>query len=655
MKPIITTLITYLLFTTTLQSQTTVLLNGMDKSVYIKTDTADKGFNYLIIRLPQTDFSKTRLIINKNNRLAFIKEASDKDSGFIQLLAKDINAGEIKLTFKDKKIVSIGERLSPYLEDLLTGKDTILVTLNAKDNFKAPISFIQANKTESQQNNAFKSKLCIQYKKDTTINGLPDFSFLCNQSDIDNKCDCGTLVKNNYENIYLPPCFDKKGNALSVRHQLLYDASQKDGLRKVFLFDIEKSSKKINTNCTAIKDSKFQVASIQEKLKPKVGQLLAISVIAHKDSIIVIDSNYVNYFLDSADAVAKAFTSAVKKQTETIDSLTTDSLRPEKAKPEKQRSLKVIEGAITLNGDIIYYNNLNKNGDFIQEKYYKDLLCMQLKIAEFFNLGSIPNSGSALATGIEQKIMQEKPDSMHYAQICRILSSIAEQYEIALNRTSNYRIFSQVLQVPNADEINFGIRTKNSEKPLYRHNFLIKGGWKIDFSSGVLMSGLNNVDYVRKSVRLTYRTDSASAAVRDTTGQTIDVNNNKMNYNIAFLAHLYKRSGNYFNYGLATGVTFNNSEFMMMLGGSAMFRMGNGRLAFVGGLAFGRQKVLDANQAQYQFSTAKFDESKVYTLNATSPQNRVPRFFEETNITTYEKLKSSWFAGITYNFAGIKL
>ena len=84
-----------------------------------------------------------------------------------------------------------------------------------------------------------------------------------------------------------------------------------------------------------------------------------------------------------------------------------------------------------------------------------------------------------------------------------------------------------------------------------------------------------------------------------------------------------------------------------------MFRMGNGRLSFIAGGAVGKQKQLDANQQQYNIKSADLTSNNIYIQNDIN--NRLPRFFAETNIQTYDKLKLSWFAGITYNFAGLNL
>lgn len=671
MKPFLTTLFVLGLCVNITIGQTTILIKAFDKSIYIKEDTTNKEFNYIVIHLPPKNFSEISIEINRTLKISFSGIPDKRFKGNIDLLAKDIFDGKIILKFKEKKLIAIGDRLSNYLNDLLTGKDTIIIKqIQDSDSILVNIPFVHLAKPTAEESSSTSKpslKFCEKQIMDTLIDGLNDTSFLCGKLNLNDSCKCGIPIRNQFENIYLPPCIDKNGNALSVNNQVFYDASQKDGLRKAFLFDIDRidtrkgflffkgkgKSDRYNDLCISSDFQNFEFASIKKKIRPSVDKLLAVTVIAHKDSVIVVDSNFVNYFLDSADAVQKAF-SGLGAKTKTMPS-PPDSNKGVVDENLKEKSIQYLKGSITLNGDLIGFNNQYKDGNFIQDLYYKELICMLLKVTQFFKISTIPINGASLIVSIEERLLENKLDSKFYAQACRILKSVMEQYDIALNRESNYRIFSQVLQVPNADEINIGIRTKNTKNYIYGHRFLIKGGWKIDFSTGVLVNGLNSEEYIPKSVRLTYRTDTTSAGViRDTTGQAITINNNKLNYSIGFLAHIYPRSGGYVNIGAVTGVTFNNSQFMMMLGGSVMFRMGNNRLAFVGGLALGSHKKLDENQSQYLIQGSRYDNSVIYSLNSDNLNERIPRFFNETNVNTYDELKNSWFAGITYNFASFK-
>jgi len=608
-----------------------------------------KGFKTIVVNLPERNFSSFIISINKK---IFAFDCNQKN-GCEPLIASDVDSGRIFFHFNDKFLAVIGDRPFRQTNELLNGKDTLKVW-TGKDTILIPIPFVSKGKegskseTERKEQNIFTSVFCTDTTKDQSIvNGLLGLRFLCPSDTQKETCDCGIPIKNAYENMYLPPCFDKHGNAISVKNHLLFDMSMTDPMQKVFLFKIRKMNSKKNEDCPDLTEKYFQFARIKRKMAPSVGDIMAISVIAHKDSTIHIDSNYVNFFLDSAVAAGKAFTAATT-------SPPAESTAKSQGNTTKKDSLSILylSGTVTLRDDLTYFNNYYKDLNFIQEKYYAPLTCLQVNITKFFPFPIIPKSGNELALSIESLLISNNLPKIYYRFACQLLKQIASEYDIALNRKSDYRIYTRVFQVPNADEFSVSMRTGKSKDPFYDHKFQVKGGIKIDFSTGIVLTGLNSRDYVLTSLRFRFK-DSLNGAPRDTVGNLISPNANKLNYSFGFLVHVYRRSGYYINTGLVTGVTFNNSDFMMLLGGSAMFRFGNIRLSLVGGWAFGKQKNLDANHSQYLYDPNIYPTSKEYIQD--SLPTRLPRFFTETNITTYEKLKSSWFAGIAFNFASIKL
>ena len=604
------------------------------------------GYKTIAIHLPQTDFQKIEFKIN-GIRFKFNCTAEQKtEDSTCCLYPNDINSGLILLHFNGKTLAAIGDRLPSYKPAILSGKDTITITGTAT--IKKPVIIPFETKEKPGETRAkeeiatYASGFCKDDNKDSAkLNGVPGLTFLCSEA-VKNDSTCGVPVKSPFENMYLPPCFDPDGKAVSVKNHILYDMSVSDPLQKLFLFKIKRSTKRQNTGI----NGHFEYGAVKKRMSLKVADILAVSVIAHKDSSVIIDSNYINYFLDSAVAVQNAFSKAPgqSKKDTAAKILGLDHT--------KKDATYYLNAATTLRSDLVYFNNFYKDLNFIQEKYNAALACLQVNIAQEFSLDNIPRTGKELAAAIEGKIGLQLP-KVYWAFACKILNQLAAEYDIAVNRRSNYRIYTQVLQVPNADEIKVGMKTGKATNYLYRHDFIIKGGLKLDFSSGVFLTGLNDIDYVLRSVRFRFKDSSAAPAARDTTGNLIAVNEDKLNFNTGFLVHVYTRSGMFTNLGLVTGVTFNNSDFMWMLGGSIMFRMGSGRLSLVGGWAFGKQKALDANHQQYLYDATQFPTNQEYIGNDIN--NRLPRFFPETNITTYEKRETSWFAGITYNFASIKL
>jgi len=610
------------------------------------------GHKTIRIKLPEAEYKNARIQIN-SVLFSFDCERFGGKQGpsCFQLYLSDIDSGCVYFNFKDKTLAGIGRNFTKNKTELfnkktelLTGTDTLYIVnlKKAGDTVKLALPFVAKTKKPDQHATDgavdYRSSFCSEKSEDTsTLSPFPDFSFLC-PGITNKKCDCGILVRSPFENIYLPPCFDTNGNALSIKNHLLYDMSATDPLQTAFLFEVTKSKKINPSGCPS--SVPFQFASIRTKMCPSVNNILAVSVIAPRDSMIVIDSNYTNYFLDSAAKVQGAFTAAGSGKIAIEKGANKDSLNSSK---DSQNILT--RQTVALRNDLVYFNNYYQNLNFIQEKYKAQLACIQVKISEVYRLQNIPKSGTELVADIDAVLMKNKQFLEQYSFIiCSLLKQIGAEYDTALNRKGKYRVFTKLFQIPNADEISIGIKTKSTT--LYRHNFLIRNGWKIDFSTGVFVNGLNSVDYSLTSTRYKVRTNPTDS-LRDTTGNFIQKNKHRLNYNTGFLVHVYKRSGSYINQGIVAGVNFNNSEFNLLLGGSIMFRMGNARFSFVGGFAFGREKTLDANHRQYELDGKPPADSQFFV-------SQVPRFLPDANISTYDSFKTSWFFGISYNFASIK-
>lgn len=635
----------FIAFIQTSIGQSTIIIDGTTGKIHRVSGGKDSSRNKVVIVLPQTNFQNLQVIINDKISLAFSCPASKTPNDTCYLInAADIVNGEIVLQFDEKVMTIIGSRPSPYTKPILTGKDQIKFRFNAQDKFETvELPFVKPSggSTRAVSSGTFSSSFCeTKDGKDSSVNGKQGLSFLCQLATIDSSCKCGVPVASPFNNVYLPACVDKNGNAISVTHHILYDMSAADPLQKAYLFDIKKGKYQSTPPCPIPNGAANEYASVSKRIKPKVDQLLAVSLVAHKDSVAVIDSNFANYFQDSAAAVEKAFTAAAIRK---------DTSKKESAVPtNKQESpVTVLQSAVTLSGDLVYFNNSFKDLNFLMQRYISALTCLQLNIVKEFKLTKIPVSGEELAMELEEK-MKGLPVALNDFA-CRILTQIVIEYNTAINKKSNYRTYTRVFQVPNADEFTVGMRTSKDPAYVFRYNMVVKGGLKLDFSTGVFLTGLNNRDYILSAYKLRFKDSANATAIKDTSGTYIQKNRSKLNFSTGFLVHIYPRSGCRTNYGMVTGVTFNNSEFMMVVGGSAMFRMGSGRLSVVGGFAFGKRKALDANHQKYYHSPKEIDMNKIYI------KDEIPRFFPDTNISTYDKLQVSWFAGISYNFASIKL
>lgn len=632
---------------------------GQSKIVYdaghlkLNEKTMVKGAKKLeiVFILPERNFEKVQILIHQTS----FSFNCQKNESCINLFASDIDSGAIHLLFEKGRLLQIGSRKVSGDKVVLKDDDTdILGTvsfLTGQKTEAGSFSFLgnfsedePADKNEKKPR-SFTSSFCNpSCNEQAEADSLPERFFSCDRPD-DYSCSCGIPVNSKFDYKYLPPCFAQKDYAVSVKNQLLYDMSENDGVRKVYLLELRG---KKDTSCRNGRKFQYEYPAVKKSIRPRAGEMLAVTIIAHKDSSVIIDSNAVNYFLDSASVFGKSLADTAAFSGEP----SLEMLPGKEDSLKTAASLRILSGAVSLSDELIGFNQRYQALKVVQEKYQEALNCLQLRIVRFFSLKAIPLSGNELASAIESQLKKSGLPCKYHEQACHVLSLIAAEYDKALQYQSDYRTYTQVFQVPNADELSIGIRTKNVAKALYHHDFPIKGGLKIDFSTGVFVTGLNSVNFVTSSQRFLFK-DSARGLSRDTTGNLIGHDTRKFNFNTGLMVHIYPRTGRLWNVGGVAGVVINNGDFNMMLGGSAMFRMGKARFSLVGGLAIGKEKMLDANQQQYLHTASMNPPGKVYVQN--SDDNRLPRFFTETNISTYDKLKLSWFMGITYNFASLNL
>lgn len=625
-----------------------VVFDIAGKRAYRAKEPKDDSAKKFVLQLPVNDLEDFEIAINNQATLRF--NCPEGNNSCIIIPPTEIADGRITLLFRDSLLIGIGAKYFAQPVKTLNGTtDTLSVSSRKYGRAATPLSIYKkadaAKKPlaiAGEPVTTSLDSLCNADFKETVFKTDTLFNFLCDS--VKRKLtDCGILIPNMFENIYLPPCVDDKGNALSLKYGLLYDTRATDPLRRVFLYKIKKGKKRNGI-------ARYEFVRLKKTLRPSVRKLLAISIIGNKDTRYIADSSFTNLFLDSAAAM-QAQLNKIKPAAPAAETVTTSDSKNPPGPTDPNKAVIYLTAATDLKKDLTLLNTRYPDISFEAEKYFNDLLCIKQNMLNYLELKEIPADGKTLTNEIARRLLSYKLEKGLYKYACRVLTVLAVQYDSSLNKKSQYVTTTWVMQVPNADLLTVGLKIKDSSNYLYRHNFGISGGPKIDFSSGIFVTGLNSRDYAQVSVRFAVK-DSANAPasnIRDTTGNLLRANKGKLNFSTGLLVHVYPRTGSSVNAGLVTGVTFNNSDFMWVLGGSMMFSMGNARLSLVGGLALGKQKTLDVNQQQYEWK-----ENPSGTYYVTGDERKVPRFFTETNISTYEKRQVSWFAGITYNFAGIK-
>jgi hypothetical protein len=616
-----------------------------DKSYRYDFSIRKDSTKIIEIAVPNTDYPT--ITIRINNDIVICRDTSLIQSKIkIPLQLTQLEYGVLKLLFSYDYLVRIGN--TQIMKKILKGNDSLFISNGPKGNnnkYAIPFFTNQPVKSPTISETTVTNVFCASInpgQSDTSI--LPyDISFLCEQRNTNTikQTSCSTNINNPFSQLYMPPCTDKKGSAISISSGLVINTTSSDLHSAIYLVKFRKENKSYGAY------QSYEVASTVKTLSPKVDRLLAVVVTAHKDSTISIDTTVANYFLDSAMAANDAYLN-INKRTEP------DSPTLFQHKIDTETAILTARMTATLQYDLIAFNALYSSGMFRQLEYNREMACVQSNIVKYLNLSSVPTSGKMLVDQLTALLLSLQSKSAYAKFLCKTLQVIATEYDKMLAQKSLLKTHIAIIQVPNADEFTIKIKYGVTQKKIVEQKFLVKGGWKIDFGTGVVLNGLNNSNFIQRSTLLRYR-DSSNATIRDTVGQTISKNRGKINYTLGLLTHVYYRTGSYVNAGFVAGVSFNNTELTMLLGGSAMVRMGNTRLAFVGGLALGKETRLDVNHEQFEYNKSNYDANKIYVQNSSDPSERLPRFFSDTNIQSYDRLSTRWFFGISYNFASIKL
>jgi hypothetical protein len=199
---------------------------------------------------------------------------------------------------------------------------------------------------------------------------------------------------------------------------------------------------------------------------------------------------------------------------------------------------------------------------------------------------------------------------------------------------SNFTFMTEAIEVK-SDEVNFEIKINSDKqlpcnaptKVLISETYKTKGGWKIDFSSGVFFNGGND-DFLGRELK--YKT------INDSTVQIQSADGGKrLLLSLGALMHIYYRTGGKVNIalspGLSTSTAFDALNFH--LGGSAIFGRKN-RIVLTGGITMREAKILDKN---YQYNT-----------------NYARKDVPESPATIKVFPQVGWFVSLTYNFSKFK-
>lgn len=238
-----------------------------------------------------------------------------------------------------------------------------------------------------------------------------------------------------------------------------------------------------------------------------------------------------------------------------------------------------------------------------------------------------------LATKITGKLEQI---GVNDKEALKKLGENGKSMDQAYDRMTNYTTTTFApIQMQDYDRIN--LTFMSNDKPLNptSYKFYSKGGWKIDFSAGFSVNGLNSTTYYYESIRTeTIGTDDDGNDITAKYGK-IKSKVEAPDWGIAMLAHLYPRFGGIFQPAFAFGAQVDNDNVSFLVGGSLLLGREQ-RLGLSGGIALGSSLGL---QPGYEIGQEVRDD------NATQGGS--------VNVGGEARAQSCFFS-LSYNLGGVK-
>jgi hypothetical protein len=489
--------------------------------------------------------------------------------------------------------------------------------------------------------------------------------FLC-VSDSSSKCaslaagacdkDCYT-IQNKYNYVFAKNCsfIDKKtGKAITPKYIIVFDRRDE------------------TVTYLKLKNGKGkEYLRIKKTLYPKADKEIYFITISNdtgyvariegNDEFMEYEAAFAKTIEDAravTDTAGKSTPPAVQAPPSATDpsALTTDG----KTKKEDLTKLNSLDAVLNI------LLNRYPERSVISENYFLDLNCLRIKIGANFNITYFIADTVRLDKLLkEAQAMIDTLKSIYPQTLqsnAQLFETIHSKYVVFISRQlTPYHLTATQLQVPDLDRFSLTIvqRSPAGQAEVFKREFKVSGGFKIDFSAGVFVTGLTFPEFTAEKHTFQYknaRYDVSSGGVidtvylgdiRDTTGKLIHAKDPRMNYAAGFLCHGYWRTGTFANAGVATGILVNSTGFQILVGGSLLLSAKKSRIAFSYGIAIGNQRTISPTIKQSMWN----DNYRDGTLYQTP--NEVPRFTEINDIPTIMRWNTSWYFGLTYNFKSV--
>ena len=258
---------------------------------------------------------------------------------------------------------------------------------------------------------------------------------------------------------------------------------------------------------------------------------------------------------------------------------------------------------------------------------------------EYFPKGST----KALGDGLRELIAKGKKYKRVTDEKEKELDKKVTEMERIHGLLTTYRAFALApIQMRDYDLLQ--LQFKLNGKPLNQSAYEIysKGGWKIDFSTGVVITSLRDSKFFLDGIRSTTDTlgvdTSTNAPITKSTyfSTTKESTKEPFDWGVAVMAHLYPRLGIIPNISITTGAMI-RQEGVRWLGGASILLGRRERLVLTGGVAWGKvDRLKDGRKTETETSS-----EAVIT--------------EDTVVPTQKVNDTGWFVSASWNFGGARL
>jgi len=572
--------------------------------------------------------------------LAFVVDASDKTTTKIPT-----QNAKTELTFLNGKLWAIGSNKLGTAVDIPVDKNGhTTLSISKKTSPAATANTANTIKSETLCDKIDKDFKDKQKALTVAIDPL-DLIF--------SKCIPGTTAADRkipfkYNMQYLLD-HDNPTNALSSKYVLVIDVRANPEFEP---FTILKLKKKDAKGGKTPADG-YEYYRVKKFLSPLSNSQMTLWVIGDKDKSYELQTDSLNAYLDDESKFVSAMTPAAtatdKDKPVKKDSSGNEALEKKETETEFMQHIQLLE--VGLNSFNAQFNSI----DGKEQSYYTALACLKGGIIERLKVS--PENATTLANGLMVRALSEIMISKEYYQdFCRHIESVKELYEVAINKKTSFIVYRSHLPVPDVDRFNVNIKLKDDKKNLFSQGFNVSGGLKLDFSTGIFITGLSAASFTTGSQTFRYKdgTDKVDPQTGNITttynGSLIEdtrkvvVKNKNYAIGSGVLAHAYWRSGTFANVGLTGGVFLNNSQIQALFGGSLMLGNLSRRFSLSGGIAMGNETVLSAENQKYFWN----GKDKIYNSKYDLPSD----YTETTSPATVNHFKwNSWFVALTYNFA----